>query len=86
MSTPLVQSYGQQLADLAAYIGREWQADSPEGMFALHVFEAAGETGPAAGWPASLVSDALDSGLAPALSVAGYRLGRLASPPPDAWS
>jgi hypothetical protein len=84
MSTPLVRSYGQQLAELAAFIGREWQADSPEGMFALHVYEAAGETGPTAGWPASLTFDALDGGRAPALSVAGYRLARLSSAPPDA--
>ena len=84
MSTPLVRSYGHELADLAAYIGREWQADSPEGMFALHVFEAAGETGPTAGWPTPPTPDALDGGRAPALSVAGYRLGRLSSPPPDA--
>lgn len=84
MSAALVQSYGRQLADIAAFIGSEWQADSPEGMFALHVFEAASETGPTAPWPSSLASDALDGGRAPALSVAGYRLARLSSPPLDA--
>ena len=81
MSAPLVMSYGRQLDEFAAYIGREWQPDSPEGLFALHVFEAVGEIGPVAAWPPLPVASALEAGHAPVLAVIGYQLARLAAPP-----
>src|SRR5262249_37939786 len=83
MSTPLLQSYGRQREDLSAFIAREWQRDSPEGLFARHVFEAAGESGPVPAWPPLAAPAGLETGLAPVLAVAGYQLGRLTSPPPD---
>ena len=80
MSGPLLVSYGRQLDELAAFIEREWQPDSPEGVFALHVFEAVGESGPVPAWPPLSVINALEAGRAPVLAVFGYQLARLTAP------
>jgi hypothetical protein len=86
MSTLLAASFGRQLADLADVIDRDWNQSSPEGMFALHVFGAAGETGPTPDWPALTTSEELQAGRAPALAVAGFHLTRLPVPPQETAS
>ncbi len=74
MTTPLTLSIGRQLSDLGAFSQGEFRADSPDGLFALHVFEAAGESGPVSGQaPAFLLGD-LRAGRAPALAAAGFAL------------
>ena len=77
LSGPLLVSYGRQLDELAAFIEREWQSDSPEGVFALHVFEAVGESGPVLAWPPLSVINALEAGRA------GTRRVRLPARPPN---
>lgn len=83
MTTPLLKSYGRQLVDLTAYIAREWQQDNPEGLFALHVFEAAGESGPVPPWPILAAPISLETGRAPLLAAVGYQLARLTSAPTE---
>jgi hypothetical protein len=89
VTTPIARSIGQQLADLGAFVQRELQPQSPEGLFALHVFEAAGEAGPVSGWPDAPSTADLTTGRAPLLAAAGYALThRDASRPAgviDAW-
>jgi hypothetical protein len=89
VTTPLAHSIAQQLSGLAAFIQQEHQPASPEGMFALHVFEAAGESGPVTGWPAPPAPEDLRKGRAPVLAEAGYALTRGSEPRPaatvEAW-
>jgi hypothetical protein len=83
MTSPLLLSYGRQLDELVGFIAKEWRPDSPEAMFALHVFDSAGEAGPVPGRPALSALDGVEVGRAPALAVAGYQLAHLSSAPPD---
>jgi hypothetical protein len=74
VTTPLTLSLGRQLSELAAFIRREFEPGSADGLFTLHVFEAVGESGPVSGWPPAPPPDALRCGQAPALAAAAYLL------------
>ena len=84
MTSPVVHSLAHQLDELVAFLVAEWQPESPEGLFALHVYEAAGESGPVPGWPPGPDPSAFRYGDAPTLASAGYKLCWAGAPrPPD---
>ncbi len=89
MSSPVLLSLGYQLDALSAFLQQEWQPDSPEGLFALHVYEVAGESGPVTGWPEGPDPATFRLGDAPTLATAGYKLSRAGGLRPtdvvDSW-
>lgn len=74
MTSALSISIGKQLADLEAVLRNGVHIQTPDGAFAQHVYEAAGETGPVPGWEDHPTLVALRQGHAPALAAEGYRL------------
>ena len=67
MTSPLLLSYGRQLDELVGFIAKEWRPDSPEAMFALHVFDSAGEVGPVPARPPLAALDGVEVGRAKSL-------------------
>src|SRR5687768_5389401 len=89
MSGPLASSFSNQLAELVDRLREMWRPDSPECLFALHVFAAVGEQGPVGEWPQPDVPTDLEAGQAPVLATAGYLLSHEPSVTPhfaSAWT
>lgn len=84
MTSPIATSLGRQAAALESYLRSEHRAGTPEGLFALHVYDSVGESGPVSDWGALPAVEELRQGHAPVLAAASYAFTRQKAPPSPA--
>lgn len=89
MSSPIAISLSRQLSELGDFLKSEYRPATPEGHFAVHVYEAVEEEGPLPKWGQLPPADELRQGQGPPLAAAAYQLvSPTANPPADvveAW-
>ncbi len=76
MTSPLATSFGRQIAALESYLRTEYRPGTPDGHFALHIYDSAGESGPISDWGLPPAVEELRQGYAPTLAAASYAFTR----------